>query len=598
MCPNEAKSSKSVFPSSTRRGGAKRRGGAVQKIVFVGRTAPPLRGTPPWPRRGKVRRIDLQTGIVSTIAGLVQGSEDGVGSAGRLNAPTDIWSDGTTLYIVDSGNNKIRKLIPVKPPDPTTTTNPGDITYRITDRGGVSRVTSGGDATKVGYARILPTGSSNTPSGMAIFGFRQSGTLVSEAAVPASPLIRSGRIYAEIGGGVNTGVAIANPNGAAATISFYYTDANGVNQLTGSTSVAANGQVAAFLDQAPFLTNESFRPSLGTFRTFTFTSSIPIAVVALRGLTNERSEFLITTLPVTSIDQSSTTAVSFPHFTDGGGWKTQVVLVNPADSSINGSVQFFSQGSATTAGAATTMTANGTTASTFTYVIPARSSFKLESAGTDPGVKAGSVKVTPAGGSVAPSGLVVFSYRSNGVTVSEAGVAALPPASASRLYAEVSGDFNSSAVGAIQTGFAISNPSASNVTVNFEITTLDGVSTGLTGSTTVPASGQTAMFLNQIQGFGSLPNPFQGVLRITGANVFVTGLRGRYNERGDFLITTTAPIDETAAASTTEMVFPHLADGGGYTTQFILFSGNAGSTSNGLLRFFSQSGGALGLTLR
>ena len=35
--------------------------------------------------------------------------------------------------------------------------------------------------------------------------------------------------------------------------------------------------------------------------TFTFTASQPISVVALRGLTNERSEFLITTLPVADL---------------------------------------------------------------------------------------------------------------------------------------------------------------------------------------------------------------------------------------------------------------------------------------------------------
>ena len=55
--------------------------------------------------------------------------------------------------------------------------------------------------------------------------------MVSEAAVPATRLIQSGRIYAEIGGGVNTGLAIANPNNQAATISFYFTDATGKDQL-------------------------------------------------------------------------------------------------------------------------------------------------------------------------------------------------------------------------------------------------------------------------------------------------------------------------------------------------------------------------------
>jgi hypothetical protein len=43
---------------------------------------------------------------------------------------------------------------------------------------------------------------------------------------------------------------------------------------------------------------------------------------------------------------------------------------------------------------------------------------------------------------------------------------------------------------------------------------------------------------------------------------------------------------------------PHFADSGGYTTQFILYSGTADRSSSGVIRFFSQSGQALGLTLR
>jgi len=43
--------------------------------------------------------------------------------------------------------------------------------------------------------------------------------------------------------------------------------------------------------------------------------------------------------------------------------------------------------------------------------------------------------------------------------------------------------------------------------------------------------------------------------------------------RNDFLITTTMPINEAVAPSTSPLFFPHFADSGGYTTQFILFSG-------------------------
>jgi hypothetical protein len=46
-----------------------------------------------------------------------------------------------------------------------------------------------------------------------------------------------------------------------------------------------------------------------------------------------------------------------------------------------------------------------------------------------------------------------------------------------------------------------------------------------------------------------------------------------------------------------EWLFPHLADGGGYTTQFILFSGTAGQSSSGTLGFIDQSGQSSTLTV-
>jgi hypothetical protein len=72
-------------------------------------------------------------------------------------------------------------------------------------------------------------------------------------------------------------------------------------------------------------------------------------------------------------------------------------------------------------------------------------------------------------------------------------------------------------------------------------------------------------------------------------------LRGRYNERGDFLITTTPPALETSQPTTMELFFPHLANGGGYTTQLILFSGAAGQSASGSVRFVKQDGSAFNL---
>ncbi len=448
--------------------------------------------------------------------------------------------------------------------------------YSIAPRGGVSTTSQGaGSAITAGYGRIQPAAGSTTPSGLAIFGYHENGVLVSEAAVPASPLITSGRIYAEAAGPVNTGLAIANPGSAPSTLTFYFTDQNGQTTGTGSTTIAANSQTAAFLNEAPFNAGSSFTG------TFTFSASSPIAVIALRGFTNERSEFLITTLPVADLALPATNgAILFPHFADGAGWTTQMLLVNPTDAPMTGSIQFAS-------------------APAQNYSIAGKSSVNVATSGLGTTVVTGSVRVVPSAGSNAPSGIAVFSFKNGGITVMQTGVPALPLSTAFRLYAESSG--TPQRIGSIETGIAVANPSASPADVLFELNTLNGAPTGLTGSATVPANSQVAMFLNQVQGLSTLFSPFQGVLRVSTTSpggISVVGLRGRYNERGDFLIATTQPTIEADPPVTSALFFPHFADGGGFTTQFILFNGNANQSPSGSLQFYSQSGQPLSLTVR
>src|SRR4029077_14100403 len=99
------------------------------------------------------------------------------------------------------------------------------------------------------------------------------------------------------------------------------------------------------------------------------------------------------------------------------------------------------------------------------------------------------------------------------------------------------------------------NSSSTDAVINFELTTLSGASTGLTGVINLPANGQIAKFLDQIPGLETLANPFQGVLRIstTASGVSMIGLRGRYNENRDFLITTTQPTIESSSPAPGEL---------------------------------------------
>jgi hypothetical protein len=61
---------------------------------------------------GTIRKVVISTGVVTTIAGKAysSGSSDGTGVEARFRTPDGITTDGTNLYVVDTGNNIIRKI--------------------------------------------------------------------------------------------------------------------------------------------------------------------------------------------------------------------------------------------------------------------------------------------------------------------------------------------------------------------------------------------------------------------------------------------------------------------------------------------------------
>ncbi len=503
---------------------------------------------------------------------------------------------GTLSYTCTEGQPGELDWRLVADPDYMSVTPPGTGTvepepFSIPNLGGWSTMSNGTEANpRAGYGRIRAEAGSTTPSGIAIFGFGQGGVLIAEAGVPASEPVQEGRIFAESSGtpgqagSIQTGLAIANPNDTPATILFYFRDAEGERFGDGQFELGAHEQTAKFLDQEPFNSGNELSG------TFTFTSSQPIAVIALRGLTNRDREFLMTTLPVAPLASTSTDTVYFPHFTDGDGWVTQVILVNPTDRTIAGNIQFVDQGSATADAAPAILTLDdGRTGSEFPYSIPAGGSQRFTTSNPSGTPTTGSVRAIPDTGSVAPSGLVVFSFTSNGKTVSESGVPALPAGSAFRVYAESSG--TPEEAGSIRTGLAITNTADTATTLTLEVTDLDGnLAMGVAQVTlTLPPSGQVARFLDEI--FDSLPGDFSGVLRVTStADVAIVGLRLRINDRKEHKITITPPSIETDPPTMADKFFPHIVDSGGWSTQFILFSGTAGQTSSGTLSFFDTEG--------
>lgn len=60
-----------------------------------------------------VRKIVITTGDVTTLAGSLgaAGSDNGTGTSARFNLPTRLTTDGTNLYVTDSNNYTIRKIV-------------------------------------------------------------------------------------------------------------------------------------------------------------------------------------------------------------------------------------------------------------------------------------------------------------------------------------------------------------------------------------------------------------------------------------------------------------------------------------------------------
>ena len=323
----------------------------------------------------------------------------------------------------------------------------------IPGRGAASLTsTVDGGSTVIGHTRIAAGSGEAVPAGAAIVGFRQNGILVTEAGVPPSPLTRDVRIYATLEGPVTTGLAIANPNAEPVSVSFFFTDTDGASSASRTFDIAANSQMAGFLSESPFDATAPFRG------TVTLSASLPVSTIALRGLVNERSEFLFTTLPVVRLSATSSETVIIPHFVNGGGWSTRIVLVNPTDSAISGTVEFIDPGSGSTPGQPIELGVDGQTGQSFSYTISERSARRLQATGGQPTARVGSVLITPNAGETTPSALAIFSFRAGGITSTEASISATPAGATFRVYAEVAGGLGQ--VGSIQSGVAIANPSS------------------------------------------------------------------------------------------------------------------------------------------
>jgi C-terminal processing protease CtpA/Prc len=461
---------------------------------------------------------------------------------------------------------------------------------------GVASTVGSGGPVQTGYAVAAVT-SGSAPYGVAVFSFRNKGVVVSEAAVPVSPPTTSARILVDYRSGIaampghadagfssiNTGLALVNHGDAVANVTYTLRDKSGTVLTTGHGTVAVGSHFAKLIsllnDVAPDFNIPGDFPTAIQFGSLDITSDQPLSFTTLRITMNRRNETLLTALPIVDLTRPpGSVPLYYPHFVDGGGYSPSVFLLNTSTALETGRLVFSGEDGAPLVVKA----ADGTVGSLLAYSIPPGGVFVVQTAGSPANTSIGWIQVTPDANSPSPAGMGLFSFSQGGTLVSESGIPAATPTTHARIYIDQTGNHG--------TGLALASPGNTENPVTLRAYGTDG-STPVGNSVvlTLKPGGHAARFVSQL--IPELPRNFTGILDISSPVPFVAlTVRSLTNSRGDFLMTT-FPVADMIQPAPAPVVFPQIADGGGYMTEFILLS--ASEPASMTLKFYGEDGKSL-----
>jgi len=452
--------------------------------------------------------------------------------------------------------------------------------------GGASSSTAGQTAqVTFGYASLEVTGNAS-PSGLAIIDLRSAGTLLNEVTLPAPFPTPNGEVYVNTTVGNATALTMVNRSDEEASITVWFTANGGGGAVTEQTfTLAGHAQISGFVYASPF------NIPVNQVGTLVYASTTPLSTIAL--LAGSGGTPVNVYLPIINLNRVNANPITIPQFADGGGWSGQIHLVNPSDMPISGEIRFFKAGLPGEPGMPVEMVTDRGTGSVLSYSIEPHESVLYGTHSETADIVAAFVDVVPTSGSYAPLAYAILSFiENNSLAVTVEGV---EPAPEFKMYAEITGDFPT-ALGTMP-AVALANSLDSPATVTLKLIGFDGTDSGLSSVITLPPRGHLSRFLNEIPGFENLPHPYLGILYATTSDAGVTfaGFRARYNEQAQFMITSTGPLKDVGEYG--PVVFPHLVDGGGYATQFIVINGRGNSGAVGAIRYLDQSGNPLNLAV-
>jgi hypothetical protein len=351
--------------------------------------------------------------------------------------------------------------------------------------------------TAAGYAKLL----SDVPlSGSAVFKTVSGNTILSEAGVGLSKPAKNFTVYIDNVSDARSGYAVANYGTAAANITLTLRDKDGSQREVKTIGLGAGQHLAEFAWQRFTVAQAEFEGSIE------FNSDQNVAAVALRYDNPDQSTF--STIPVL-VDETATT-LYFPQVADGGGYRTNFILVNPSGNAATAKLEFFAGN-----GTPLSLPIAGVLKTSHEVSLTPRGVARLVTDGTASGIRVGWVKVTSP---VALGGSAIFQTLSGARITAEAGVASSPLAEHFTLYVE--------SLGFTESGLALSNPNPGAVTVTLRLRDPSGQEVG-SHSFSLPPFGHTAQFFTE-NWFPDGFEDFEGTLEVL-ATAPVTGVALRYD---------------------------------------------------------------------
>jgi hypothetical protein len=458
--------------------------------------------------------------------------------------------------------------------------------------GGAGTIRSvGWDASlQTGYA-VVTVNSGSAPYATAVFSHAANGIVASEVGVPVSPPTRSARLFIEYRTGVasgsgtvdvNTGIAAVNTGTRTANISLALWDLDGSTPIaSGAFQLAANARIVKFIHEfgTELELPDDFASSIG-FAILEVTSDQPLSIMAMRMTLNQDNEALYTSTPIADMSESLKTAsLDFPQIADGGGYQTTLVFMNTSDSVEAGVIRFRDKDGAPLN---VRMSGETTSAPEVFYQIPAKGAVRLETDGSPSEVNVGWAQLVPTQGST-PVGAGLYGFTVNGSLETESGISSSLPTNHARIYVDQSSRH--------YTGLAIVAVDDAAMEVNLHAYQIDGTTPAGSGPGTIPLPGfgHHSAFVNEL--IAGLPDDFTGILDIEAATPFAAlTLRALTNGHDDFLVVTFPTADVTRSAPV-PIVFPQIAAGGGFQTEFIFL--DTGTGANLTIDYLDEAGESL-----